>query len=266
MFPLQQTAIEAGFVQNASYQHYSADAFPYINPIHWLTSHFAVGGWSPLKRISGMLTAHMTRIAPRNGFTWHPHRALEIYTWVLEGELYHEDTTGGKGIIKTGELQRMFAGDYIEHQELNLSDEPARVIQIWYVADRHHRGLQPHYQQVGRSDLPRRRLNDATVFDLIGEASPMTQHMTGRLTATTVDAGGTTTIENPREGEDLFLYVTDGSGKAVHQDARATGMVNSLGQYDVILAQPEADSIAISASDDAPLHYMNFYLPSFINA
>lgn len=55
-----------------------------------------------------MLTAHMTRIAPDNGFTWHPHRGLEIYTWVLEGTLHHEDTTGGQGDVQPGDLQRMF--------------------------------------------------------------------------------------------------------------------------------------------------------------
>ncbi|MEQ8672014.1 MAG: pirin family protein [Aggregatilineales bacterium] len=265
-FPLQMTAVEPGFVSESAFQYYPADTFPTIHPVHWLNSHFAVGGWSPLQRLSGMLTAHMTRIAPRNGFTWHPHRALEIYTWVLEGELYHEDTTGGKGIIHAGELQRMFAGDYIEHQELNISDNPARVIQIWYVADRHHRGIEPHYQQVGRSELPRKRIGDATVFGLIGEGSPMQQHMTGRLTATTIDAGGLTTVENPREDEDLFLYVTDGTGKAVNADADARGHVASLGQYDVILAQHDADTTTISAGDDNPLHYMSFYLPKFIGA
>jgi len=43
-------------------------------------------------------------------FTWHPHRGLEIYTWVLEGRIHHEDTTGGMGDIHAGELQRMFSG------------------------------------------------------------------------------------------------------------------------------------------------------------
>ena len=96
-FRLLESQIAPGFVENAAFQHYAADSFPYIHPIDWLTSHFAVGGWSPLQRLGGMLTAHMTRIAPQSGFTWHPHRALEIYTWVLEGTLYHEDSTGGKG-------------------------------------------------------------------------------------------------------------------------------------------------------------------------
>ena len=68
----------------------SAETFPLINPVHWLISHFAVGGFSPLQRLSGMLTAHMTQIKPHNGFPWHQHRGLEIYTYVIDGELYHE--------------------------------------------------------------------------------------------------------------------------------------------------------------------------------
>ena len=213
-----------------------------------------------MQRLSGMLTAHMTRIAPHNGFTWHPHRGLEIFTWVLEGELYHEDTTGGKGIIGPGELQRMFSGDYIEHQELNNGDVPARVIQIWYIADRQHRGLEPHYQQAGRDQLPSRKIGDGTVFELIGGESPMEQHMTGRLTATTIEPGGTTTIEAPRSGEDLFLYVTDGNGEAQHN-----GNGKNLGQYDVILARPDVEETTISAAPDQKLHFLNFYLPKFLD-
>lgn len=257
-FPLQQTAIAPGFVRPAAFQHFPADVFPTIHPVHWLHSHFAVGGWSPLQRISGMLTAHMTEIAPRNGFTWHPHRALEIYTWVLEGELYHEDTTGGKGVIRAGELQRMFAGDYIEHQELNESDRTAHVIQIWYIADRQHRGLPPHYQQVGAAELPQRVVGDATVWSLIGDDSPMEHHMTGRLTATTIPTGGITTVEAPRAGEDLFLYITDGTGRVAHD-----AVCRVLGQYDVVLARPDAETITIMA-DDTPLQYLSFYLPAFM--
>lgn len=259
-FELQQTAIQPGFIANTSYQHLAADRFPTIHPVHWLHSHFAVGGWSPLQRLSGMLTAHMTRIAPQNGFTWHPHRGLEIYTWVLEGELYHEDTTGGKGVIQAGELQRMFAGDYIEHQELNRTDQPARVIQIWYVADRHHRGLEPHYQQVNRAELPTRTIGDATVYGLIGEDSPMDRHITGRLTTTTVPAGGVTQVEAPNEDENLFLYVTDGTGQSVYG-----GQADSLGQYDVILGRADMDADTIQAGDDASLHYLSFYLPRFLS-
>jgi redox-sensitive bicupin YhaK (pirin superfamily) len=258
-FALQETAIQPGFATTDAFQYYPASTFPTIHPVHWLNSHFAVGGWSPLQRLSGMLTAHMTRIAPRNGFTWHPHRGLEIYTWMLEGRVYHEDTTGGKGILEPGDLQRMFSGDYIEHQELNPWDEPARVIQIWFIADREHRGLEPHYQQLTKGELPVKTIGDASVYSLIGEGSPMKQHMTGRLTATSVPYAGLTTVEAPHADEDLFLYVTDGTGTVTYN-----GEVYTLGQYDVILARPDLDLAEVRASDSDGLHFLSFYLPAFL--
>ena len=258
-FRLLDTHVEPGFVADVPFQHFPANAFPYIHPIDWLTSHFAVGGWSPLQRLGGMLTAHMTRIAPHAGFTWHPHRALEIYTWVLEGTLHHEDSTGGQGEIRAGEFQRMFAGDYIEHQELNLTDDPVRVIQIWYLADRRFQGLEPHYQQLEQRELPARTLADATIYSLIGDGSPMLQHMRGRLTAGSLADGGHAPLEAPRPGESLFLYVTDGAGYVTYG-----GSTRGVGQYDVMLVRPDADSAVLTAADSS-LRWLGFYLPEFLN-
>ena len=252
--------MQPGFVGNSAFQHHPASAFPHVHPVDWLSSHFAVGGWSPLQRLGGMLTAHMTEIAPHSGFTWHPHRALEIYTWVLEGTLYHEDSTGGKGAIHAGELQRMFAGDFIEHQELNLSDEFTRVIQIWYVAERKWHGLEPHYQQLTNRELSTRWVEDASVCSLIGDDSPMTQHMNGRLTATALKAGGRSKLEAPRPNESLFLYVTDGEGRVRYGDKSI-----ALGQYDVILASDAIETATVTTSETAPLKWLSFYLPAFLN-
>lgn len=254
------TIINPQFVKKAPLQYFPADSFPVIHPIHWLNSHFAVGGGSPLQRLSGMYTAHMTRIAPQNGFQWHPHRGLEIYTWVLEGTLFHQDSTGGEGEIHPGELQRMYSGDLILHQELNQTDQPVRVIQIWFAADRRFK-LLPHYQQLKKTELPARRAGDATVFDLIGEPSPIEAHMVGapRLTATVVPPSGKVELEPPRKDEDLFLYVTDGTGQL-----DAPEQVNEMGQYDVLLARAGARDATLTASPTQSLHFMNFYLPAFL--
>lgn len=257
---MYDTVITPGFIEAAPFQFFPAATFPSLHPVHWLRSHFAVGGWSPLSRLSGMLTAHMTRIAPHNGFTWHPHRGLEIYTWVLEGTLHHEDTTGGQGDVQPGDLQRMFSGDWIEHQELNLTADPVRVIQIWFAADPKHRGLAPHYQQLNREQLPARRLGAATIYSLIGGGSPMEQHMSGRLTATQADSGGHTSVELPNPNEDLFLYLTDGAGQ-VEYNQQTLG----LDQYDVILARAGAEPITINAQPGRSLHFLSFYLPNFLN-
>ena len=236
-----------------------ADSFPMVNPIHWLTSHFAVGGHSPLQRLSGMLTAHMTQIKPHNGFPWHQHRGLEIYTYVIDGELYHEDSTGGKGTITAGEVQRMFSGNYIQHQELNRSDEYARVIQIWFVAETKYMGLAPEYEQISLDQMPPRKLGDGVVRDIIGENGATNSHVNARLTSTIVPAGGQTTFEPPRPNEDMFLYVVNGSGTA-----NGTIEPTGIGLYDVILATPDAISPTLTAGDK-PLNFLSFYLPSFIS-
>ena len=258
---MYDTVIAPNFTAPGPVQHFPAEAFPSIHPVHWLYSHFAVGGWSPLQRLSGMLTAHMTRIEPHNGFTWHPHRGLEIYTWILEGTLHHEDSTGGEGDIGPGELQRMFSGDWIEHQELNLGDAPVRVIQIWFAADYKYRGLAPHYQQLPQAALPACRRGDASVYRLIGDSSPMQQHMSGRLTAASLPAGGSTTLEAPRPDEDLFVYITDGAGQAGLAPGEAP---TPLGQYDVLLARPELPDYALTAGSDQSLNYLSFYLRRFL--
>ncbi len=239
--------------------HYTADTFPTINPIHWLTSHFAVGGVSPLQRLSGMLTAHMTQIAPRNGFTWHPHRGLEIFTYVIDGELYHEDTAGGRGVITAGEVQRMFSGDYIAHQELNRTDEYARVIQIWFAVDTHYRGLEPHYEQVALGDMSVRQVEHGRVRDIIGPNGATDAHVNARLTSTQLPAGGTTTVELPHADEDLFLYVVNGQGGLT-----STVGHSQLNLYDVVLASPEATAPTITASAEEDLTFLSFYLPPFM--
>jgi redox-sensitive bicupin YhaK (pirin superfamily) len=259
---MYNTVIAPNFVEPRPLQHFAAASFPTLHPVHWLHSHFAVGGWSPLQRLSGMLTAHMTAIAPRSGFTWHPHRGLEIYTWVLEGTLHHEDTTGGAGDIGPGEFQRMFSGDWIEHQELNHTEAPVRVIQIWFVAGTQHRGLAPHYQQLSQADLPVAHVGAARVFSLIGCGSPMDQHVRGRLTAALVPAGGSTTLVPPRPDEDLFVYVTDGLGQAALPEAEAP---TPLAQYDVLLARPSAPAAAITAAPGQALQFLSFYLPHFLS-
>jgi redox-sensitive bicupin YhaK (pirin superfamily) len=80
------------------------------------------------------------------GFPTHPHREMEIVTYVLEGELAHKDSTGGRGVIHAGEVQRMSAGTGIAHSELNASQtEPVRLLQMWVMPEMS--GLKPSYEQ-----------------------------------------------------------------------------------------------------------------------
>ena len=82
-------------------------------------------------------------IAPHTGFDTHPHKDMEIITYVVEGELTHKDSMGNVGILKRGQMQYMSAGTGITHSEYNNTDVPLRLLQIWIVPDK--RGHQPTY-------------------------------------------------------------------------------------------------------------------------
>ena len=82
-----------------------------------------------------------------SGFPTHSHREMEIVTYVLDGELAHKDSTGGRGIIHPGEVQRMSAGTGIAHSEFNPSEtEPCRLLQMWILPERSQ--LTPSYEQL----------------------------------------------------------------------------------------------------------------------
>jgi len=85
-------------------------------------------------------------VEPGQGFGRHPHRDMEIVTYVLTGELEHQDSTGNHGVIHPGEVQVMSAGTGIYHSESNHSSEkPVHFIQLWIFP--RTRGLKPRWEQ-----------------------------------------------------------------------------------------------------------------------
>jgi redox-sensitive bicupin YhaK (pirin superfamily) len=116
----------------------------------------------------GLLLVHNEDVvAAGGGFDLHPHRDMEIVTWVLAGSLVHEDSEGNRGTVVPGLAQRMSAGSGVRHSERNEAGEPVRFVQMWVAPDT--TGGAPGYQQ-SRVDA------DALAAGLLPVASGMPRY------------------------------------------------------------------------------------------
>lgn len=127
-----------------------------------------------------LLVNNDDRVAPGRGFTDHPHRDMEIVSWVLSGALHHRDSAGHDGVIVPGLAQRMRAGTGIVHSEMNASpDEEVHFVQMWVPPGR--AGLTPGYAQV-----------DIAAELASGELIPVASGAPGVDAAVDLDTPGTT--------------------------------------------------------------------------
>jgi redox-sensitive bicupin YhaK (pirin superfamily) len=137
-------------------------------------------GFGPLRVINEDI------VAPGAGFPMHPHRDMEILTWVLAGAVEHHDSLGNGSVIRPGEAQRMSAGTGIVHSEANPVAEPTHLLQIWIRPEQ--RGLPPGYEQVAFGpDSLRNRL--CLIASRDGAERGVTLHQDVRVYAARLDAG-----------------------------------------------------------------------------
>jgi hypothetical protein len=118
----------------------------------WLDTHhtFSFGDYRDRAwvRYRSLRVLNDDVIAPGAGFGTHPHQNMEILSFILRGELAHQDSTGGGGVLRPGDVQVMSAGRGIEHSEFNASkQDDVRLIQTWILP--REAGLEPLYAQRG---------------------------------------------------------------------------------------------------------------------
>ncbi|HET8542147.1 MAG TPA: pirin family protein [Anaeromyxobacter sp.] len=127
------------------------------------------------------------RVKPGEGFGTHGHRDMEIISYVLEGALAHRDSTGGEGVLRPGEVQRMSAGTGVTHSEFNGSREaPVHFLQIWILPDRP--GHPPSYEQKLFPEAERRGKLRLVASPDAADGS-LAIHQDARVYATVLGAG-----------------------------------------------------------------------------
>jgi len=146
-------------------------------------------------------------IAPKTGFPPHPHRDMEIITYVREGAITHEDNLGNKGRTEAGDVQVMSAGSGVRHSEYNLEDVTTRIFQIWIVPSK--AGGQPSWgaKPFPKGDRAGQFVVLASGFDNDNDALPI--RTDARVVGATIKAGET--VEYPL-GKDRRAYLVPAVG------------------------------------------------------
>ncbi|MFP6711841.1 MAG: pirin family protein [Rhodospirillales bacterium] len=148
------------------------------------------------------------QIQPTKGFGTHGHRDMEILSYILTGELKHEDDMGNGSIIRPGEIQRMSAGTGVRHSEFNPSaDTTNRFFQIWILPEKN--GIEPGYEQ---NEIPEGARNGqlCLIGSRDGRGDSVTIHQDVELYASILSVGDKVTHE-VAEGRSIWVQLASGS-------------------------------------------------------
>ena len=176
----------------------------------WLDArhHFSFAGYHDPKRTQwGALRVwNDDRIAAGAGFPPHPHRDMEIITYVRSGAISHRDSLGNSGRTAAGDVQVMSAGSGIQHAEFNQEDEETTLFQIWIMPER--AGGQPSW---GTRPFPKgdRAGQFVTLASGLDDADALPIRADGRVAAATLKAGETATYPL---GKDRRAYLVPAVG------------------------------------------------------
>jgi redox-sensitive bicupin YhaK (pirin superfamily) len=208
----------------------------------WLNArhHFSFADYHDPKRMSwgAIRVWNDDQIAAKSGFPPHPHRDMEIVTYVRTGAITHQDSLGNKGRTAAGDVQVMSAGSGVVHAEYNLEDEQTTLFQIWIETDKP--GAQPAW---GAKPFPKDARNGSFQLLASGDAADgaLTINADARVLGATVKAGDTIDIDADPE---RHLYLVP-SGKV-----RVNGV--EAGPRDGVAITGE-DKVSIAAEDDSEL-------------
>ena len=184
------------------------------------------------------------RIAPAQGFGTHPHKDMEIVTYIISGAIEHKDSMGNGTVIRAGEVQRMTAGTGVQHSEFNHSiEDELHLLQIWIFPEQQN--LEPGYEQT--LFTREQKLNQLKlVGSRDGRDGSVTIHQDVDLYASVLENGQSVTLDGVADRR-VFVQLVSGR-------VDVNGETLSAGDGVQIREQP---AVVVSAQDDAELLLFN---------
>jgi redox-sensitive bicupin YhaK (pirin superfamily) len=180
-------------------------------------------------------------VAPQRGFGKHPHRDMEILSYVLSGAVQHEDSMGSREILRPGELQHMSAGTGVLHSEMNPSaSEPFHMLQIWLLPN--ELGIAPKYEQQRfhvHSEPGRLHL----LASKDGRDGSFVLHSDAELLAATLPPGGS--VSHTLRAGYGWLQVARGSVEVGGKTLKAGDGLQIEAEKTLTIASPDAGEVLL---------------------
>ncbi|MBI5774634.1 MAG: pirin family protein [Verrucomicrobia bacterium] len=181
------------------------------------------------------------RIAPGGGFGMHPHRDMEIISYVLAGALEHKDSMGNGRVIRAGDFQYMSAGSGVTHSEFNPSGtDETHLLQMWILPDR--KGTKPRYAEKAAADLPPGKIH--LIASPSGRDGSIAIHQDAEIFLAKLNAGDRV-VHELKPARHLWLHVAEGE-VAVNGQRLASGDAVALsGESEVRLESLAASQVLL---------------------
>lgn len=208
----------------------------------WLDAkhHFSFAGYHDPARMNwgNLRVWNDDTIAPHTGFPPHPHRDMEIITYVREGAITHEDSLGNKGRTEAGDVQVMSAGTGVRHSEYNLEDVTTKIFQIWIVPTRDGDAPSWGARPFPKGDRAGHFVTLASGYENDNDALPI--RTDARIVAATLKAGES--AQYPI-GKDRKAYLVPATGAIQIDDVRVNARDGAaISDIDVIRVTAIEDS------------------------
>lgn len=216
----------------------------------WLNSRhtFSFADYFDPKEVgfSDLLVINDDRVAAGRGFGRHPHRDMEIFSYVLEGALEHRDSIGNGSTIVPGDVQLMSAGSGVAHSEYNPSpDDPVHFLQIWILPSESSPGAPPRYQQM-HVDANEKRGALRLMLSPDGSNGSLALRQDARVYAAQLNGDESASLSL---GEERYAYVHVAQGSVTLNGTRLSEGDGAKLRDEPVLALTEGDNAHVIVFD-----------------